>query len=63
MEIREEDGSKINSVPGTLTCRVVKELPAALVLGMSWLKAVNPRLDFATASITFGSDRVWTVST
>ena len=42
VEIIAEDGTKVPSVPSTLLCRMVADLPAPLVLGMSWLAVVNP---------------------
>ena len=45
-----------NGVAHSVPFRVVPELSAGVILGMPWLRTVNPRIDWVLGTVWFGDD-------
>lgn len=43
----------VNGVTSTLTCRAIPIAGCDLILGMPWLKSVNPNIDWTTGAVDF----------
>ena len=55
LRVIDDEGHLLPDCSKTVTCYVLDVLPGPVVLGMPWLRDVNPAIDWSTATVNIGN--------
>ena len=63
IRVCDDKGKIISDATQQVSCYVLNVMPAPVVLGMPWLRAVNPSVDWTTLTMKVGDSTVTCVPT
>ena len=55
LQVLDDNGRRIPEASRTLILNILEDLPAPIVLGMPWLREVNPSINWSDLTLRVGS--------